>query len=409
MNRVSINRWLLILLATAIPFSIAAVNVILSLISMTMAFNLAIDRRWKWSFLTDPLFLAIAAFTIWDVAATIISGYPANLKAQFEDKWVLMCLIAPLTIGNRKDLTTVAAVFIISGSIAAAYGWIQFFTGWDYLRSETLEPYGNGFLAVGTFNHHLTYGGVILIVTAMAISFTIFTDEHSGRIKNALLSIIALISLAFSFARSAIIGAGAATVAGTFMLKPRVRRWALMAAPILLFSLIFAVPGMGGRFMRIFGNGEHTESTRVLLWRTSLNIIADHPLIGVGQGNFSRLFDRYKAPGVYNSTAHPHNDYLSAAVDAGLIGLVLYIIMIIVIIRRLTQYCRKIPIVPSVCAIPRGALLAFIGILTAGLFQNYLTDAEVANALWFVIGLGFQTGRVAVNIESTTDKSGEPN
>lgn len=58
-------------------------------------------------------------------------------------------------------------------------------------------------------------------------------------------------------------------------------------------------------------------------------------------------------------------------------------------------YLKKIPADhPARWGIIAG-LTGIAGILIAGLFQNYLTDAEVGNIAWFMVGITLTLGHLA--------------
>jgi O-antigen ligase len=67
---------------------------------------------------------------------------------------------------------------------------------------------------------------------------------------------------------------------------------------------------------------------RLDIWRVGLDIIRNHPLIGVGLGNFIYAYTRY-APlllvGSYATAAFgPHNDLISVITELGIIGFILF-------------------------------------------------------------------------------------
>ncbi len=59
------------------------------------------------------------------------------------------------------------------------------------------------------------------------------------------------------------------------------------------------------------------------LWRQTVRLILDHPLLGVGPGNFRRAYEVYKSPAqrarpdVAPVTEHPHNEVLNQAATLG--------------------------------------------------------------------------------------------
>lgn len=71
---------------------------------------------------------------------------------------------------------------------------------------------------------------------------------------------------------------------------------------------------------------EYTGAERLYFWRVASEIMADHPLTGVGWGNFIKEFERREdTPDV----AVAHSTWFQVGAEAGEIGLALYALMIV--------------------------------------------------------------------------------
>ncbi len=84
---------------------------------------------------------------------------------------------------------------------------------------------------------------------------------------------------------------------------------------------------------------------RLLVWRVSLDMIADKPLTGFGPGNFPYHYMLYQADyfmtrpessfaAVADNVLYPFNEYIKLAVELGLLGLILFIAALCIIWRR---------------------------------------------------------------------------
>jgi O-antigen ligase len=58
-------------------------------------------------------------------------------------------------------------------------------------------------------------------------------------------------------------------------------------------------------------------------YRHSLDVVVDHPILGVGTGSFPKVLAEKQAGGAVVYPPNPHNEYLAIAMQTGLIGLVL--------------------------------------------------------------------------------------
>lgn len=379
----------LILIAVALPLSIAAVNIALGIGLLLVCYRLLTDRsaiRQIFRGITIPLLIYLAV----DLFATLFSGFPVHLKSFIEDKWVLTAYFVMLLLPRgENDRKLAVSALIISGSLMAAYAVFQTFSGWDFLRKQELEPFGGGYIAVGVFSHHLTYGGIALIVLITAL---VRTALHPGFRKSVIWYILTLlcgIGLFVSYSRSAIVGLFCGMGILIFTVNRKLRLKLVVGGLICLALILVLVPGLTDRFMNTFSTGEHNEGPRIRLWLTSLEIIKHHPVLGVGQGNFKLGFEKYHLPGFYHNSAHPHNDFLSVAVDGGVLALACFLAIWIFFFYKMSRLVKPGLGVDPEAWLPVAAMTAVVAILAAGMFQNYQSDAEVANILWFTIGLAF--------------------
>ncbi|HIU63938.1 MAG TPA: O-antigen ligase family protein, partial [Candidatus Avacidaminococcus intestinavium] len=69
----------------------------------------------------------------------------------------------------------------------------------------------------------------------------------------------------------------------------------------------------------------YQDKARVYIWERTLKIIGDEPVLGVGVGNFEKVFtsDKYKPTAGRENTSsqpHPHNMFLYSLVETGIVG-----------------------------------------------------------------------------------------
>lgn len=175
-----------------------------------------------------------------------------------------------------------------------------------------------------------------------------------------------------------ILGGGVLTIWGSRRL--RIAGLIIIAAVVILPHTIFAPAGK-----RL----ETEDETRIMLWRSALNIIAAYPWTGTGENNWNEAFAIYGEPyDHYKTTCHAHNDLLTCASENGIIGGLIFIALWGYIVLRMFVSALRCQGAHRELRI--GFLTAFIIILFAGIFQNYQTDAEDALLMWFIVGAGMQ-------------------
>ena len=75
---------------------------------------------------------------------------------------------------------------------------------------------------------------------------------------------------------------------------------------------------------------DRTSQQRLLYWGYGIDMIKEHPLLGVGYFNFSPYFERYYPEDMlYRAAQLPHNIFIQVGTDAGVTGLAIYLLIIL--------------------------------------------------------------------------------
>lgn len=190
----------------------------------------------------------------------------------------------------------------------------------DRLRST--EP-------MATFGLANSLAGVLASWLAVAAGLALFGSRRDAatdrrlRLSQAacvLLAGLMAACLLLTKSRSAWI-AGAAGFAGLACWALRQGRWisrrVLLVALGLLASLIAAALLAGGLDRQVLTEAAKSLGYRWQYWQSSLAMIADHPWVGCGPGNFQDEYTRYKLPQASEVVADPHNLLMEVWASAG--------------------------------------------------------------------------------------------
>ncbi len=128
-----------------------------------------------------------------------------------------------------------------------------------------------------------------------------------------------------------------------------------------------------------------SAGNRPALWRDSLGIFRDHPLVGAGMGSFVTVYPQHQTSALDLVTEHAHNDYIEALTDTGLVGgiviLALLVFFLGIAFRNLRGQFKRL-----LDWIQLGA-----GVACCGLLVHSFVDFNLhipANATWFVFCAG---------------------
>jgi putative inorganic carbon (HCO3(-)) transporter len=180
--------------------------------------------------------------------------------------------------------------------------------------------------------------------------------------------------------------AAALSIAVTCLAFKQSGRRLRLAIPFVLMIFIAGVVAMFQSTIatRLTADDVGSARARVPLMVTALEIIGDHPELGVGVNNYVAALPRYEStfPGEWLYTVH--NRYLLVAAETGLGGLLAFLWFLAVTIRRGWVRWRRSDVVLSPLAL--GLTAAFAGQMLHMLVDIFNSRSAV-QLLWVVAAL----------------------
>jgi putative inorganic carbon (HCO3(-)) transporter len=368
--------------------------------------TLARGRGWRGTPLDLPILLYLAA----QVLAAAFSQHTGRSFRLLKDEWiVLFYFVFVQTLRDRREITRLIDLFMIAGSVTALYAVWQHAAGWDVLRDRPLEPVGFGFMATGWFGHHLTFGGAILMVAVIGLASAIAGTPGKRRFFYAAAGALAALATLWSYARTAWIGLLAGLLVALAFRRRRIFLAGVGAMTVLLALTLALEPSLAERASALVDSGSPASSARVNLWRTAARIWWDYPITGAGPGSFKTHFEKYKVPGRYFATGHPHNDILNIMVNSGIIGFAAFAAVIVFFLRAALRARSRSPgSMSSERALLAAGVAAVAAFLVAGAGQCYLSDEETGMIFWFVAAWTLVIARLAEERTRAEGIAGRP-
>jgi len=210
--------------------------------------------------------------------------------------------------------------------------------------------------------------------------------------------LIAMQAMRLTFSRGAQIGFAAAAIACVYLRKRLF--FVLFVVPLL--TLMIFVPQLipkqcYGRLAKTYsaaraqqagtleGGLDKSSSDRIKIWRAGLEIIRDHPFVGVGYKNFRHVIGSYMdyKPGFINRD--PHNTYLSIAAEMGLPALVVFLWVMVLMLKTGVYVYRNSQDL-SLKIYSLGYVGGMVGLLITNIFGSRLDSAEITAQFWLLTG-----------------------
>lgn len=263
----------------------------------------------------------------------------------------------------------------------AVYGLVQFFTGINWtgrgFQRTGLVSAGPFFEAIGFSGLHLTYGGLMSMLSVVALGLALDARRESPKagIPWAVAAILTGLATFASLSRSAMVGLFAGLGMTAAFWGRRWWKW-LLGFGVIVSVAVVAVPVVRNRVLAI---GKLRTDPRYEAWGTAWNMLKRSPIFGLGPGMYERRYDEFRTGGMWWNQGHPHNDVLSTWVDAGLLGLAGYLgMMALFLVYGLRGYRRTGE--PMPLALAASVVVMFF----QGLSQCYFRTAINLWLFWFL-------------------------
>jgi hypothetical protein len=133
-------------------------------------------------------------------------------------------------------------------------------------------------------------------------------------------------------------------------------------------------------------------ASRGMIWQASVAMILDHPLFGIGPGNFQDVYleyQRFFPPYLEWAVPHPHQLYLAFWLSSGIVGLIGFLALLVFWFRALSSDTFFPENDEYAARSARKTLLAIvIAFLCIGLFETPYWKTDLAYAFWLPIAIG---------------------
>jgi putative inorganic carbon (hco3(-)) transporter len=272
--------------------------------------------------------LAIALLsTVWAAQDTSAAVTTTTRYASF----AMIYLIVTQFGADRKLQERIAWTLTVTCSVAAGLGLHDYLTGKSTLATL---PYAqqNDFA----------------FILATSLPFMFFLLGRTRTLRPLILGAIGLVSAAIllSLSRGALVGLAAGFV--VFVLTDRRRfQVTLIAGLAATVGTLLVIHSNPQRFQRAVLLKQHVAqenvSTRYGAWSAASRLATDHPLLGVGPGNYQFYFNKLTGVPVGSplTLGVAHNALLDIGAELGVIAMCLLALYLVLVFIRLTAALQR--------------------------------------------------------------------
>lgn len=335
------------------------------------------------SFFTNGLNISIVLLTIVMFLSTVYAVDKSTaLKESLRfSTYIILYFIIYAEIDSREKINKALGSYIFSCIIISLVSIFDYFKG---IGAPQPSSYGIKIRVESLLENSNNLGAFFVIAIFPCIMLLIYEKDRKKKIFYLISSLLFLFNIVTSFSRNAWLGFAIGCLLIIVMYEFRF----FIPVAILGGASLF-IPQI---FNRIKEFGDLSQNlSRIKLWETAFYMIKDHPILGVGIGNFASLYDEYIKK--YRDLRycgykvfHPHNIFLKIQSELGIIGTIVFTIMIIFIIVKLRQLINREES-NFYKLFYKGFFVSFIAFMGMNLIDNFFSAPKVIAYIWILLAL----------------------
>ena len=249
-----------------------------------------------------PPYLVIAMLALFFtmvLSTTVAINISSSLKEI--SRWlefIIVILLGGQYLRTRRQIWAIVVLICLAGISQAFYGYIQAFFNLgpqSFIRDASLRVYG-------TFDQPNPYAGYINIPLSITLALTLLGRNWLTRILAGLTTILLGIAEYLSQSRGGEMAIAAALVFIVLAGMPRIRTFmrvliilllglfeGLLAGwiPVHIFSPVMHFLGLVQISFLEPTSQDYSTAERLAHWFAGLHMFLDHPILGVGIGNYA--------------------------------------------------------------------------------------------------------------------------
>lgn len=317
----------------------------------------------------SPLRRALVVFMAAGALSIVGAGRPPSsiLEALRILAAVLMFVVLEQMMKDERTMRQL--LFAVYLSLLFPLG----FTAFGFLTGSPRTELKGSFLRItGPFLQSNNFGRYLMLMIIFGVAIYPFLDRRHRRLLAVLLA-LSSVFLLMTYTRTAIIGA----VLGLLVVGIVQSKRLLLGMVVFTVCALVAVPQLSSRFTMLsdsestYASDGNTLAWRLDYWIEVLPLANRNPVTGIGLGQTAHETDAEK---------QPHNDFIRAYVETGLIGLGAYLALLLALLGTGIRAVR---------ASPRGSFARGVGTGMLGCAVAFIADSLSANVISNVVTLWY--------------------
>jgi len=315
----------------------------------------------KYSLQKTKLDLPLILFSLVLVLSLFISQTKAVSFQEFIIffSYILIFFLITNNLNKKEDFNSFVKLFFIISSLISIYTLIQYYGVDPYLSDlHSLTS------TIGQKNWISNY---LAMIFPVVFSYFLLEQNKKIRILYFLLLSILYATLMICQSRGIWISISLTAILAIYIIFKlkfyeifrKNKKWLfLLLVTFLVVTIIYSTDNplnksaitVPQRAISTFDEQDPSINTRLLIWKTTLEMIKDRPILGSGIGTFKMNYLIYQAEFLKNNpyyiqysgkAGEAHNEYLQMWAEIGIIGLGIFIGVILMFYSLIIDYLKK--------------------------------------------------------------------
>ena len=390
----------LIVMAVVAEAFFVALSPVVAEIALLLGFAVYLFR-WKFDsgyhYRKSPVFGAILVFMLCGGASVLVSPDRGFSFYNWYNLAVVYCMTFVLVTQNvttKGEVKYIAYALGLSAAIVVAYGFFQYTFGIDTSEMKWVD--GEAFPELrkrvfSTWENPNILAAYLDIVICVLLGLLAKLEDKTTRIWLGGAIVACLACLAMTYARGAFLTI-VVILAGYGILRDK---RILLAVIMVIAGILLLDPVLLERMKTAFSVADTSSEMRIAMWESTVQMIMDHPVLGIGWGAYWMVYPLYDTYIVDGSVTlvHAHNIYLNYPAEIGLLGGAAFFVYFFKSMS-VALFNRRVLPNKAMEGLLLGLGLALVSVALNGVTDDVLFNIPSSMLLWLMCGLIFVIRRL---------------
>lgn len=320
------------------------------------------DKSVRW--VRSSVNVLLIFYLLWVLLSSLLAYFPETSYENLSNYylWVIIYFIIINIVNTRERLFVFVSIFLLASfkiSLSLALTWAA--RGFSFTKWGLMGP-------AGFFENSGELAIQMLVFWPLAWAFAHAVKPSVGKLWYLILMLMPITAIMVILGASSR-GAQVALVCQLvvmnyrFIFRPKV----LIAIAVSFFLIWTFLPDQQKERFESIGQ-DRTSKQRVVYFLNGVEMIKEHPVLGVGFFNFAPYFERnYPEDVLFKKAQLPHNIFIQVGTDAGIVGLIIFLSLIYIAYSKAKKFqspCGK----ERINLIGLCSNLSLLGFVIAGQF-----------------------------------------